>query len=99
MIIAVTAGSVELQAADDFKGFKIVAAPGLSAPALDQALAGIATVEPDGTTAWVKQAAVKRLRAEQPPAEWVAAFDKMVESVRRFGWVKDDSVRAHIETA
>jgi len=84
MIIAVTAGSVELQAADDFKGFKI---------------AGIATVEPDGTTAWVKQAAVKRLRAEQPPAEWVAAFDKMVESVRRFGWVKDDSVRAHIETA
>jgi len=98
MIIAVTAGGVELQAADDFKGFKIVAA-GLSGAALTQALAGIATVEPDGKTAWVKQAAVKRLRAEPPPADWSAAFDKMVDSVRRFGWVQDDTVRAHIETA
>jgi len=99
MIIAVTAHGVELQAADDFKGFKIVAAAGLSGAALAQALGGIATVEADGKTAWVKRDAVKWLRAEHPPADWVAAFDKMVESVRRFGWVKDDTVRAHIESA
>jgi len=99
MIIAVSTHGVELQAADDFKGFKIVAAAGLSGAALAQTLAGIATVEADGKTAWVNRDAVKRLRGAPPPADWVAAFDKMVESVRRFGWVKDDTVRAHIEAA
>ena len=99
MIIAVTAHSVELQGADDFKSFKIVAARDLSPGALQVALNGIATVDTDGKTAWVIRDAVKRLRGAPAAPEWSGSFDKMVESVRRLGWVKDDTVRAHIETA
>jgi hypothetical protein len=99
MIIAVTAHSVELQSPDDFKSFKIVAARGLSPGALQMALNDIATVDTDGKTAWVKRDAVKRLHGAPATPEWTGSFDKMVESVRRFGWVKDDTVRAHIETA
>jgi hypothetical protein len=98
MIITVTAHSVGLDAPDDFKGFKIVARD-LSPGALQMALNGIATVDSDGKTAWVKCDAVKQLRGSGATPEWTAAFDKMIESVRRFGWVKDDTVRAHIETA
>ncbi|MBV8534011.1 MAG: hypothetical protein JO128_00380 [Alphaproteobacteria bacterium] len=97
MIIYITADRrAELREPDEFRSFKIVigGAPGLAA------LAGIATIDADGKTAWVSRAAVRRLRGPDPPAAWLASFDKMVESVRRFGWVNDetDSVRAHIET-
>jgi len=90
-------GKVELKEKDDFKGFKIaVAKKGADAAFIARALEGVATLESDGKTAWVSQQA---LRADQS-ASWVAAFDKMVESVRRFGWVRDDgTVRAHIEVA
>ncbi len=106
MIIFVTAdGRAELREPDEFRSFKIVpdlkimsgGTPGLAA--LTAALAGIAKLEPDGKTAWVARTAVRRLRGPNPPPAWLASFDKMVESVRRFGWVDDqtDSVRAHIE--
>jgi len=96
MIIFVTAdGRAELREPDEFRSFKIVIGgeSGLAA------LAGIATADAGGKTAWVAREAVRRLRGPEPPAEWVASFDKMVESVRRFGWVDDEtgSVRAHIE--
>ena len=97
MIIFITAdGRAELREPDEFKSFKIVAA----GPSGVAALGGIAAVEADGKTAWVVRDAVRRLRGPHPPAAWLASFDKMVESVRRFGWVNDqtDSVRAHIET-
>ncbi len=60
---------------------------------------GIAAVEPDGKTAWVAQQALRKWQGKDQPADWLASFDKMVEAVRRFGWVRDadDSVRAHIE--
>jgi hypothetical protein len=98
MIIYIAADSrAELRESDEFRSFKIVigGASGLAA------LAGIATVDADGKTAWVSREAVRRLRGPDPPAAWLASFDKMVESVRRFGWVNDetDSVRAHLETA
>jgi len=98
MIIFITAGGrAELREPDEFRSFKIVVdgASGLAA------LAGLAAVEADGKTAWVTREAVRRLRGPDAPPAWGAAFDKMVESVRRFGWVNDqtDSVRAHIETA
>jgi len=99
MIIHVTrAGAVELRERDDFKNFKIVAE---GDAALAPALAGIAVIEPDGKTAWVKQQALKRWQGREQPADWVASFDKMVASVKRFGWVRDEdgSVRAHIEGA
>ena len=100
MIIFVTAeGRAELREPDEFRGFKIVAGGASGAAALTAALAGIAKVEANGKTAWVSREAVRRLRGPNPPPEWLAAFDRMVESVRRFGWVDDraGSVRAHIE--
>jgi hypothetical protein len=96
MIIHVTPeGAVELTERDDFKNFKIaVAKPGADAAFIARALQGLAALEPDGKTAWVKCDALR----QNQPAAWVASFDKMVESVRRFGWVRDDgTVRAHIE--
>lgn len=102
MIIFITAdGRAELREPDEFRSFKIVVGGASGFAALNTALAGIATVDADGKTAWVTREAVRRLRGPNPPAAWLASFDKMVESVRRFGWVNDqtDSVRAHIEGA
>jgi len=44
---------------------------------------------------------LKNWQGKPQPADWVAAFDKMIASVKRFGWVRDEdgSVRAHIEGA
>jgi hypothetical protein len=98
MIIVVTeAGTVDLTERDDFKNFKIaVAKKDASADFIAGALKGVAVPEPDGKTAWVSPGALKK----DQPAAWSASFDKMVESVRRFGWVRDDgTVRAHIEVA
>ena len=101
MIIAVTAdGRAELREPDEFRSFKIVM-DGQALAALRGALAGIATVEPDGKTAWVACDAVKRLRGPDASTAWLTSFDKMIASVRRFGWANDadGTVRAHVETA
>jgi hypothetical protein len=91
-------GQPELREPQDFKNFKIVVA-GAGTDAAG-ALKGLATLEPDGKTAWVSQSALKNIGGRPQPADWCQSFDKMVESVRRFGWVRDDgTVRAHIETA
>ena len=95
-------GTVALNEPGDFKNFKIVVAKsGADAAFITGALKDVAAVEPDAKTAWVSQAALKRWQGEDQPADWIASFDKMVESVRRFGWVRDSdaSVRAHIEIA
>lgn len=102
MIIFVTTnGRVELREADEFRSFKIVTDGAPEPAALTTALHGLATIEPDGKTAWVARDGVRRLRGPDAPAAWLAGFDKMVDSVRRFGWVDDtrDAVRAHIEAA
>lgn len=102
MIIAITAGGhAELREPDEFRSFKIVADGALSSAALGQALAALGALDSDGKTAWVKRDAVKRLRGSEAPPAWIAAFDNMIGSVRRFGWVNDDAgtVRAHIERA
>jgi len=100
MIIHVTReGAVELRERDDFKNFKIaVERPAASHDFITGALQGVAALEPDGKTAWVKGDALRSWQGRAQPPEWVASFDKMVESVRRFGWVREDgAVRAHVE--
>jgi hypothetical protein len=100
MIIHVTPeGAVELQNRDDFKAFKITVARNDANPDLAaRALYAIATFDPDGKTAWVKCDALRTWQGRAQSAEWVQSFDKMIESVRRFGWVRDDgTVRAHVE--
>ncbi len=100
MIIHVNeAGAVELRERDDFKNFKIaVERAGAAHDFISRALQGVAALDPDGKTAWVKGDALRTWQGRAQPPEWVASFDKMVESVRRFGWVREDgAVRAHVE--
>jgi hypothetical protein len=101
VIITITSqGGLELREPNDFKGFKIlVERKNASAADIANTLKGVATVDPDGKSAWVSQESLKRWKGQAQPAEWVASFDKMVESVKRFGWVDDaqGTVRAHIE--
>ena len=103
MIIAITVkGEVELREPDDFKGFKVfVERPGASIADIAAALRSVATLDADGKSAWVSQDALRRWNGKPQAAEWVASFDKMIESVKRFGWVNDEhgTVRAHIEIA
>jgi hypothetical protein len=100
IIHIVSATEVELNDRENFKAFKITLAdPALSPADIAAALAGIGTIEPDGRTVWVSGAALKNFGGAPQPAEWVASFDKMVEAVKKFGWVNEaeGTVRAHIE--
>ena len=102
IIHIVSANQVELNDRENFKAFKVTLGdPGLSQPDIGTALKGIATVDTDGKTVWVSPAALKNWQGQPQPAEWTAAFDKMVDSVKKFGWVNeaDGTVRAHIEGA
>jgi hypothetical protein len=95
-------GSVALNEPDDFKSFKIAVAKSGAAPDfIAAALKGIAVLDPDGKTAWVSQQSLRHWQGRPQAPDWLAAFDKMVNSVRRFGWVRDEdaTVRAHIEIA
>jgi hypothetical protein len=101
MIIQInTDGQVEFLDRDNFKAFKITApATHASVAALGTALTGIAQVADDGKTAWVSQDALRAWGGQAQPAEWIAAFDRMIESVKRFGWIDEaaGTVRGHIE--
>ena len=102
MIIHIkSAHDVELQDPENFKAFKITLGGPLSQADIATALAGIATVDADGKTAWVSGAALKNWKGKPQPAEWQASFDKMVDAVKKFGWVNeaDATVRAHVEGA
>ena len=103
MIIAITAaGTLELKEPDDFKGFKIVAEkPGVTDAELVEALKGVGTLDAEHKHAWITQAGMKNWGGHPAPAEWVAAFDAMLEKVKKYGFVDEatGSVRAHIERA
>jgi hypothetical protein len=92
-------GPIELREPHDFKAFKIVMESGDTAPMdVIERLSGIAAVAEDGAV-WVSQQAVMALAQVDDRQGWEDSFRAMIESVRRFGWVRDDnqSVRAHIE--
>jgi hypothetical protein len=97
MFIQINAdGTTELREPDDFKNFKIVVVD--AGTDVAAGLKGVAALDPDGKSAWVSAVALKTFGGRARPPDWCQAFDKMVESVRRFGWVRDDgTVRAHIE--
>jgi hypothetical protein len=102
MIIAVTSDArVELREPNDFRNFKILVEGAGDTDFVRKALAGLASVEPDGKFAWVSQDALRRWQGREQPPEWIASFDEMLDSVRRFGWVDDErrAVRGHIERA
>jgi hypothetical protein len=99
MIIAITAaGTLDFRERDDFKGFKIlVEKPAATEAEIAAALNGVATM--DGADhAWVSQDALRNWGGRQP-ADWIVAFDAMIEKVKKYGFVSDDglSVRAHLE--
>ena len=94
-------GARELRGENDFKSFKLLVQRDPGAADLSSRLSGLADLqEGDATTAWVWPKAVIALAASRESPGWPVAFDAMVESVRRFGWVRaDGAVRAHIELA
>jgi hypothetical protein len=101
MIIAITAaGNLELKEPDDFKGFKIVAEkPGTTDAEIAAALEPIATPDGDGKHYWVTQTAMKNWNGTAQSAAWVAAFDAMLEKVKKYGYVDaaTGNVKGHIE--
>lgn len=103
MIIAITqSGALELRDADNFRDFKVVVErAGADQAFIAAALAGVASLDPDGQHAWVSQAALKRWQGREQSTEWIASFDKMVNAVRKFGWVDDarNAIRGHLVAA
>jgi hypothetical protein len=101
MIIAITsAGALELKEADDFKGFKIaVEKPGMSDAEIAAALKGVATLDAERKHAWVSQDALKNWKGKPQPAEWTTSFEKMVEAVKKYGFIDEatGNVRGHLE--
>lgn len=99
MIISIQGrDNVALLEPDDFKSLKIVQTGcRLNVDELAAALTGVAFLDASGETAWVSQDALRRLSGDSSET-WCSAFEKMIESVRRFGWVRDDdsTVRAHV---
>jgi hypothetical protein len=103
MIIAITqSGGLELKEPDDFKGFKIaVEKSGMTDAEIGAALAGVATMDPEGKHAWVYPAALKNWGGKPQAAEWSASFDAMCEKVKKYGYIDaaTGNVRAHLERA
>ncbi len=88
-----------LREEQDFKSFKIRFDGAAPHPGeLREMLAGIATLDESGD-AWVLQSAVVALAKADDG--WERSVRAMLESVRRFGWVRDEdqTVRAHVELA
>jgi hypothetical protein len=103
MIIAITqSGALELREPDDFKGFKIaVEKPGMTDAEIGAALKGVATMDPEGKHAWVYPSALKNWNGKPQSADWTAAFDKMCEAVKKYGYIDEatGNVRGHLERA
>jgi hypothetical protein len=103
MIIAITqSGALELREPDDFKGFKIaVEKPGMTDAEIGAALKGVAAMDPEGKHAWVYPSALKNWNGKPQSADWTAAFDKMCEAVKKYGYIEEatGNVRGHLERA
>jgi hypothetical protein len=101
MIIAITpAGALDFRDRYDFKGFKIVVEKsGATNVEIASALKDVATLEADGKHAWVSQEALRNWDGQRQPADWIVAFDAMIEKVKKYGFVSDDGlwVRGHLE--
>ena len=96
MIIRVTAAGAVLEGADDFKRFKLLAAPGLEGAALQQALGAAARLE--GEHAWVSPEWLRAASGQAAVPAWQEGFGQMLAYAGRSGWVNAaGEVRAHIE--
>ena len=101
MIIAINqAGLPELREPDDFKGFKIVIEkPNMPDSQIEAALRNIAYFDAEHMHLWVHQQALKNWGGKPQSPEWIAAFDAMLEKVKKYGFVDENTgdVRGHIE--
>lgn len=96
MIIAIDAsGAVTLQEAGDFRGFKVTSALA-DKGRLAAALSGVGRY--DGEHAWISRNWLVGQGAAHGAA-WQAGFDRMLAFAQSKGWVENDAIRAHIETA
>ena len=98
MIINVTAAGATLEAPEDLKRFKLLAAAGLHGEALQAALGGAARLE--GEHAWVSPEWIREASGLANDAAWQEGFLHMLSYAGRHGWVNNaGEVRAHIERA
>lgn len=87
--------AVALEEPQDFKKFKLVIDVPKSDAKLAPALAGVATLDPEGH-AWVSEA---WLRQRDPAAAWQDGLTAMIGVAKKYGWVDEEkkAIRAHIE--
>ena len=94
MIIAIdAAGTVSLNEATDFKGFKVTA-PNTDGAFLSKALAAAGRY--DGSHAWISQAWLIE-QGKTHGATWREGFDKMAAYAQSKGWIENGAIRAHVE--
>jgi hypothetical protein len=100
MFVRVAAdGALTLEDRDNFRAFKLVVEgrrEGLDR--FRRALAGAIDLA-DADTAWVFEAALRRLPAVAQDAAWQDALGVMIEKARPHGWVDDarKAIKAHVE--
>lgn len=90
-------GGVSVREPDEL-GELAVRAPGLEEEDVSEALASAGCGSVDNGHAWLKIHEL-RARAGAQPAEWVEAFEGMIDFARSRGWLTQDGerVQAHIE--
>jgi len=95
MIISVDgSGTVSLQEADNFRGFKVKSALA-DKDKLGKALSSAGRF--DGEHAWIAKAWL--IQQAPKDAAWRGEFDKMCAYAQSKGWIEADAIRAHVETA
>jgi hypothetical protein len=99
MFLKVSASTVTLEDAHNFRAFKVVVArTDAELESVRKALANIATL-PDRGFAWVSEQALRSWPGYVNDATWQSSLTAMIEKARPHGWIDEatKSIRAHVE--
>jgi hypothetical protein len=93
------AGDVTLEERDNFRAFKLVVTGNpAKLDATRKTLAGVAEL-PDDKTAWVLEAALRRLAGAADDPVWQQNLSAMIEKAKPHGWIDETrkAIKAHVE--
>jgi hypothetical protein len=100
MFVKVSANNtVTLEDRDNFRAFKLVVTGNpAKLDMVRSALAGTAEL-PDDKTAWIFEAALRRLENVAQDQAWQHNLSGMIEKARPHGWIDEErkAIKAHIE--
>jgi hypothetical protein len=106
MIVAVDLASpssgTKLADPEDFTTLKLICEGGGGLEALKNALAGLGSVDEDGSHVWLAVDGLKTLAGRlASEADWIRRLDGMLGYAGLNGWLSEDgtAIRAHIERA